>query len=183
MDSQFSLLNSNIQEHIRRICKKSNIDASEETLDALAGGWLKKESAFNSQMDEYHLQEVDTFERGTEYACIILTQSGSLIRIAELEEPDSQDRLVEYTSIGQRTDVPLTSRNLESKLRKDVHLGEPVYFDQGPVKQTSPVYRIAIANPDIQNKTDALLEEVTKILSDEFLQINMDTDIEQRNDS
>jgi hypothetical protein len=181
-DNQFSLLNSGIQTHLKLLCQKTGLDASEENLNKLAEGWLKKENAFNSQMDEYHLQEVDEFARISEHACIVLTLSGSLLRIAELETPDQFARLIEYTSIGQRTDVPLTSRNLSSVLHSDIHLGEVIEFDQGPVKKTSPAYRIAVARSEDGSKNDALLEEVTKILSDEFLQINMDTLIIEKDD-
>jgi hypothetical protein len=82
-------------------------------------------------------------------------------------------RKVQYTSIGLRLDVPDVADKEGSKRAGDVLLDEPIEFEIGPVKHTSPILQIAVISgqKSIEEQEEAITE-ATKLISDGFAEVN-----------
>ena len=116
------------------------------------------------------MEELDSFEKEDERGAIALTYSGSIVNIGPLVD---EVRNVEYTSIGLRSDVPDSADNDASKLAGDVKIDDNIDFEVGPVKSTSPIFKIAVCKGDLSaEEQEEALKETTIALSDEFAKIN-----------
>jgi len=70
-------------------------------------------------------------------------------------------------------DVPEKAEKAGSILKTDIKIGESVEFSKGPIKQSSPAYRIArISNKvAIEDQTEQI-SEATLIIAEEFIDVN-----------
>ena len=99
-----------------------------------------------------------------------MTYSGSLITVGPIGD---NGRKVEYTSVGLRTDVPESAEAEGSVISTDVSIGDSVEFLVGPIKKSSPVYKIAVVKEEMPlEEEEELLSDVTQILMDEFVEVN-----------
>ena len=163
----------NIQKHLHSVIKTFGLEPDEETMGRLVNGWLEKEEAFKEQMFNLGMEELGSFESGDERGILALTYSGSLISIGPMIEGD---RKVDYTSIGFRQDVPETLTKEGGSLAENVMLDKGIVFNGGPIKQTSPIYKI-VACPDslsLEEQED-IIEQATTMIIDSFADINQDT--------
>jgi len=170
MAENFAQLSETIQKHLRQIIKTSGLPENEESLELLARGWLEKERAFDEQVLERNMEIVESVSRDEEQGFLLMTYSGSLLTFGPLQETG---RRAEYTSIGLRQDVPETAEADEAVLREDINLDQVVMFETGPVKQSSPVFKIAMApeQMDAEEQMD-LLSDVTQVLTEDFVEVN-----------
>jgi hypothetical protein len=165
-----------IQGHIRQITKTSGLPDTEDSVELIASGWLEKKELFEKQMADMRMEEVETLPRDEERGCLVMTYSGSLLNIGPLRE---EGRHVEYASVGLRQDVPETAAKDGSQLSGDVVVGAPVDFAQGPIQSSSPVFKIAAANPDLDLAAqEKQISKATQILTKEFVEVNKELDIE-----
>lgn len=159
-----------IQEHISAIIESSNLSDDETTRELLAKCWIDKERIFEESVKKFGMEEIDNFVRDDTRGALAMTYSGSLVRIG----PVVKDvRMAQYVSIGLRTDVPDVAGKEGSKLSGDMEIGGSIQFDPGPVKKTSPVYKIAVlaGNPSIEEQEEKI-NEVTLLLQEEFTRVN-----------
>jgi hypothetical protein len=164
-----------IQDHIRQITKTSGLPDTEESVELIAQGWLEKKELFEKQVAGMRMEEVETLSREEERGCLVMTYSGSLLNIGPLRE---EGRHVEYASVGLRQDVPETASKDGSQLAGDVVAGAPVAFSQGPIQSSSPVFKIAAANPDLDPEAqEKQITKATRILTKEFVEVNKELDI------
>ena len=163
----------NIEKHLHSVIKQFGMEDSKETYDRLKGGWLEKQETFKDQMENLGMEETNSLKRHDERGVLALTYSGSLISIGPMTEGD---RKVDYTSIGFRTDVPESLTKEGCLLAKDLELDKGVVFDGGPIKQTSPVYKIVVCpeSLDLLEQED-LIDQATTMIIDTFAEINNDT--------
>jgi len=170
MENYFANVSEEVQNHLKQLTGSINIPEEEDALEILAKGWLEKEKLFMSKIQEENLEEANSYSADEPRGGLIMTFSGSLLTIGPLSE---DGRNVEYSSIGLRTDVPEKAVKNGSILEKDITIGEPVIFSVGPIKKSSPVYKIAIVSEEMKpEEEEELLSDVTQVLTDEFTEIN-----------
>ena len=163
----------NIQKHLKNVVKTFGLESDEETMDRLITGWIDKEDTFKEQMFNLGMEETGFFESTDDRGSLALTYSGSLISIGPLI---NGDRKIDYTSIGFRHDVPETLTKEGSSLAENVVLDKGISFKDGPIKQTSPIYKMVVC-PDslsIEEQED-VIEQATTMIIDSFADINQET--------
>ena len=116
------------------------------------------------------MEEVDSLDKDDSRGLLAITYSGSLVNIGPLVD---NVRKAGYTSIELRADVPNLVSKDNSKLANDVELDESIQFEDGPVKRTSPIYRIAVCIEDLSaEEEEEKLAETTMIIMDDFIEVN-----------
>jgi hypothetical protein len=166
-----------IQDHIREITRTSGLPDTEDSVELIAEGWLEKKSTFEKQVVDMGMEEIGSLPKGDARGCLAMTLSGSLLNIGPLRE--GEGRTVQYASIGLRQDVPGTADKEGSELSSDVLVGEPATFSPGPIKSSSPVYKIAAANEDLTaEEQEEQISKATQILTRAFVEINKELEAE-----
>jgi len=103
-------------------------------------------------------------------APLALTYSGSLVNIGPIKE---DGRTVEYTSIGLRADVPEAASKDGSIITGEVKIDGCIDFEVGPVKSTSPIYKIAVCKGDLDaGAQEEKINNATMVLKSEFVNVN-----------
>jgi hypothetical protein len=166
----YDSLDEKIQEHLQYIIKSSGMEQGDQSLEVLAASWKEKESSFTKQITRMDMEETDMISADEECGFMILTYSGSLIGSGPVIE---NGRTVLYVSVGMRKDVPEKAEKTGSVLKKDIKTGESVEFSIGPIKQSSPAYRIARISDKIaiEDQTEKI-SEATLIIAEEFVDVN-----------
>ncbi|HRY79503.1 MAG TPA: hypothetical protein P5117_12275 [Spirochaetia bacterium] len=168
--STFETLEPIIQDHIRQIAKTSGLPAGPDTYEMMADAWLEKKTCFEEALAGNDLEEVSFFGRAEARGALVLTYSGSLLNIGPQVEGL---RRCEYTSIGMRTDVPASAVEEASVLEADLEADEPARFEKGPIKSSSPVFKIAVAKAKLEaEEEEALLTQVSQGLAEDFVEVN-----------
>lgn len=168
--SAFDGLGTVIQGHIRQIAKTSGLEDGQESLEKLAEAWTMKRDAFEAAMRERGLEEIPFFGADEERGALALTYSGSIVTIGPL---DGGKRHCEYASVGLRADVPESATEPESALSADVETDCSIAFSRGPVKSTSPVFKIAVAAERLPlDEETALLTQVAGDVAEDFARVN-----------
>ncbi len=170
MGSYLEQLPGYIREHIAAVIKSSGLPDNYETGESLARCWIDKKRIFEETIEKFGMEEVDTFARDDTRGVLAMTYSGSLVRIGPIVK---EVRMAQYASIGLRTDVPDIAGKEESRLAEDLETGRPIQFEPGPVKKTSPIFKIAVlsGNPSIEEQEEKI-NEVTLLLQEEFTRVN-----------
>jgi len=159
-----------IKLHIKEITKTSGLPDSDESIQELMDAWVEKENIFEDKAKSMNMEIVDTLDINNDKGALVLTYSGSLLTIGALNDGK---RTAEYASIGLRHDVPglVTSENcvLEKSLVND----ERIEFKSGPVRKTSPVYKIAVCKDDMpaEDQND-ILKEASTVIMEDFVEVN-----------
>jgi len=170
MDEYFAQVSEDVQNHLKQLVGSVNLPEGEDTLEILSKGWLEKEEIFYSQILERKLEESDSFAVEEPRGGLIMTYSGSLLTIGPITD---EGRKVEYASVGLRTDVPESAEKEGSVISMDILQGEQADFLVGPIKKSSPVYKIALVKEEMPlEDEEELLSEMTKVLADDFVEIN-----------
>lgn len=170
MGKIYDSLDEKIQEHLQFILKSSGMEDSDKSLEILAAAWKEKESSFTKQITRMDMEETDSILTDEECGFMVLTYSGSLVGSGPVIEGG---RTVLYVSVGMRKDVPEKAEKTGSVLKRDIKIGESVEFSIGPIKQSSPVYRIARISSKvaIEDQTEKI-SEATLIIAEEFIDVN-----------
>ena len=170
MGEHYSAVADQVRDHLQSLVKTAGLPDTDEALEALAEGWLEKQSSFHEQTKANDMEEAESLELEDGRGALIMTYSGSLLTIGpEIES----GRMVEYTSIGLRRDVPESLKREDSVLSLDVTRNNVVEFEVGPIKQSSPVYAIAVTKEELTAEAEEeLLGEVTMMLAEDFVEVN-----------
>lgn len=170
MGEFFQKVSEKVQNHLTQLVKTAGLPQGEESLEVLAKGWLEKESSFSKAIAERHMVESEEIEVEDSNGALVLTYSGSLLNIGPLSE---EGRRVEYTSIGLRRDVPESAVSDSAALAEKISVDAPVVFSVGPIQKSSPVYRIARVEEELNTEEEEeLLAEVTQLLTEDFIEVN-----------
>ena len=177
MSESLSKVSEKVQNHLKQLSGSVKLlEGGVDPLGVLAGAWLEKEEIFNRELEKNELELVDEFAANEERGALIMTYSGSILSLGPFDNADAgteATRKVEYSSIGFRTDVPESLDQDDSILAADVLIDEPVQFKNGPLKKTSPVYKVALVKESLSTEeAEELLTSVTQVLTDEFIEIN-----------
>ncbi len=166
----FTSLSQVIQNHIKLIAKTSGLPISDETYETLAKAWNEKKQAYEDCIANGNLEEVQFFSKDDSKGAIALTYSGSLINVGPLVDGR---RRAEYTSIGLRVDVPGSALDEDSELGSDIETDAVISFTKGPIRQSSPIYKIAVSVDELEAaEEETLLTQVTQDIAEEFLEVN-----------
>lgn len=159
-----------VQNHIRQLIKTSGLPDSEESVEAIAQGWIEKKESFEEQVEENNMDEVEYLAGDDQKGCLLMTYSGSLLNIGPLVDGV---RKVEYASIGMRQDVPESAEEENSKLSGNIEVDSSVTFSHGPIQKSSPIFKIAVPAENMEaEEQEELLSEVTKMLTEDFVEVN-----------
>lgn len=170
MEEYFAKVSEEVQNHLKQLVGSVNLPEGEDALETLAKGWLEKEESFMAQIGERNLEEARDFSVEEPRGGLLMTYSGSLLTIGPIGE---EGRKVEYASVGLRTDVPESAEAEGSVISSDFSVGGSVEFLVGPIKKSSPVYKIAIVREEMPlEEEEELLSDVTQILMDDFIEVN-----------
>ena len=170
MGRNFDSLDDFIQVHIKEILGSSGLPHDDASLETLASAWLEKKTSFEATVAKFDMEQVDSFSAQDERGALLLTYSGSLLNVGPLVEGV---RHCEYVSIGIRADVPENAVAEDSVIDADLETDSVALFKKGPVRKTSPILRIAHFKKKLTPQIEqAKLAEVTKILGEEFIEVN-----------
>jgi nucleoid DNA-binding protein len=170
MGEYFSQLPSHIKTHVREITKSSGLPEGEESLELISRAWLEKKSMFEDQIRSLHMEEVETLESDDSRGSLMLTYSGSLLSMGTLI---GENRSVEYASIGLRKDVPSSLQKQNARPVGNIRVNQPVQFESGPIKQSSPPFKIAVCRRDVSpEEQEKRIREATIFLTNGFVMIN-----------
>jgi len=159
-----------VRNHIRQLIKTSGLPDSEESIEAIAQGWLEKKASFEEQVEERNMEEVEYLAGYDQKGCLLMTYSGSLLNIGPLVDGV---RKAEYASIGMRQDVPESAEEENSRLDGGIELDKSVTFTPGPIKKSSPIFKIAVPAENMEaEEQEELLSEVTRLLTEDFVEVN-----------
>ena len=159
-----------VQNHIRQLIKTSGLPDSEESIEAIAQGWLEKKASFEEQVEERNMEEVEYLAGDDQKGCLLMTYSGSLLNIGPLVDGV---RKAEYASIGMRQDVPESAEEENSRLDGNIEVDSSVTFIHGPIKKSSPIFKIAVPAENMEaEEQEELLSEVTRLLTEDFVEVN-----------
>jgi hypothetical protein len=69
--------------------------------------------------------------------------------------------------------VPETAETDDTDLAGDVGIDESAMFTNGPIKKSSPIFKIAVIVEEMdEEEQEELLAEVTQMLTDDFIEVN-----------
>lgn len=161
---------ADIQDHIRTITKSSGLPDTEESVETIAEAWLEKKRIFEEEIQKRSMEEVDDLGQDDERGALVMTYSGSLLTLGPLTDGA---RKVDYLSIGLRQDVSESAYHDTAKLSQGLAIDEVASFAPGPIKQSSAIFKIAVASEELEiEEEEELLSNVTEVLSEEFVQVN-----------
>lgn len=168
--NNFESLNPEIQVHLKQLAKASGLSATEDGYERLAAAWLEKKALFEKSAQENKLSELAFFASQEQKGALVLTYSGSLLKIGPLI---NGTRCCEYSSIGLRSDVPPSAKEDASQLASDIEVDDIVQFSKGPIKSSSQVYTIAVASEELEpEEEEALLTQLGQNLVEDFVEVN-----------
>ena len=163
-------ISEKVQGHVRRLVSSAGLPDTEESLEAIAQGWLEKKEIFENQVSESGMDEVSSILSDDERGCILMTYSGSLINIGPLVDGV---RKADYASIGLREDVPAFAEHDAAVLEHNVEVDASAVFSSGPVQKSSPIFKIAAPPEELEPEEQLeLLSDVTQIISEDFVEVN-----------
>ncbi len=170
MGEYFDQIPEAVRDHIRQLSRTARSGNEEEDLEAISKGWVEKKNSFEEQLSEFEMDEVDYLDKEDERGALIMTYSGSLLNLGPLMKGA---RKVEYASIGLRKDVPQTATKENSELSEDIEVDKEVVFSVGPVKSSSPVFKIAVPKEHMDpEEQEEMLARATQALTMEFIEVN-----------
>ncbi|HOX91782.1 MAG TPA: hypothetical protein PLC54_02590 [Spirochaetales bacterium] len=168
--SAFESLSIEIQDHLKQIAKTSGLPLNEDSYERMAAAWLEKKSIFEDTIKDRNMVEVAFFGKDEDRGALALTWSGSILNIGPKVDGI---RACEYTSIGMRSDVPPAAGEDHSELSADLEIDEPAGFVIGPIKTSSPLFKIAVACDQLEpEEEEALLTQVSQNLAEDFAEVN-----------
>ena len=161
-----------VGEHLKEAAIRFGLDDSLDTKASLEQCWLEKMGVFEEEMIERGMDEVGDFDPLDERGALFLTYSGSLLSIGPLM---GGEREIVYTSIGLRKDVPSSLELDNAVMAETAETGRPVSFKEGPLKQTSPLFKIVVPplSLDAEEQT-CLIEDAVTVISEKFAELNGD---------
>jgi hypothetical protein len=146
-----------LRKYIDAIAKDVGFPEGETFRERIAECWIGKKEVFETQVEKFNLKQDAVLMKNDPGGALALTCSGSLVHIGPLNQGR---RNVVYSSLGFRIEQSVASRNTESILKEDIAVDRPIVFEKGPVKKTSPVYKLAVCvnSLDLAAQEDLLVQ-------------------------
>ena len=170
MGEYFDQIPARVQSHVKGITKSAGLPDTDDALEKIAQAWLEKEKKFSEETGDAKIEEASGLGKDDAKGGIAMTYSGSLVAIGPVIDGV---RKVGYASIASRQDVPDLISNDNSVLASDVAPDKPIKFKEGPVKSTSPIYKVAVNKENLSaEKEEEKIMETTMVLTDDFVELN-----------
>ena len=162
-----------VADHLKEAASRFGLENSESTYRSLENGWTEKMLIFEQEMDDLGMEDTSEFDPLDERAALFLTYSGSLLSLSPMVDGE---REIRYTSIGLRKDVPDSLVIDHANIAESAQIGKTISFKEGPIKQTSPLYKIVVP-PAAMEKEDqtCLIEDAVTVITEKFAGMNQDT--------
>lgn len=178
MDQNIQSLPEHIISHLKGLVTSSGLPDSEESFEKIAKNWIEKKNMFESQIKALDMIEVESLTKDDVKGSILITYSGSLISISPLFE---DSRWVEYASIKFRSDVPEMVKIHTTNLQTDINIDQSVEFTDGPIKSTSPIFKIAVCKDNVKiEEQENRIREATIFLTNGFIKINRSLNLDEK---
>ncbi len=159
-----------VKDHLVRLVKTAGLPDDEESVERISQAWLEKKETFERRIAQFNMEETDEFEKDDENAVLMMTYSGSILSIGPVMDGV---RNVEYSSIGIRKDVPESAVDETSTLARDIEIDDEVVFEKGPIRKSSPIYKIALFTEELDSEEqEEKLSDATQMLTEDFVQVN-----------
>jgi nucleoid DNA-binding protein len=166
----FDRLPDRVKQHVAEVTKSSGLPQSGESIEKISKCWLEKMKMFDDQVGALKMAEVDAFPRESPKGALLFTYSGSLLCLGTSREGK---RYAEYASIGLRKDVPDISKKEGAELEIDAVVGSVLSFREGPIKSSSPLFKIVVCADDVSiEEQEKRIREATIFLTNGFVKIN-----------
>jgi nucleoid DNA-binding protein len=163
-------ISEQVKKHLKTLLETSDMPDNNDSLEIIEEAWIKKETMFESQIKALHMNMTDTLKKDDSRGAVAVTLSGSLLGLGTLKDGC---RWIEYSSIKLRGDVPEIVRGECVIVSKDLRVGFPADFLQGPVSSTSPLYAVGVCDRDIDlAEQEKRIREASMFLTNGFVKIN-----------
>jgi nucleoid DNA-binding protein len=170
MERNFNELPEIIKQHLRSITESSGLPNTEDSLRKITNAWFEKNEMFDEQIRSLDMSEINSFARDDKRAALALTYSGSLVSLGTLR---GDKRWIEYSSIKLRSDVPDILVKDDAKIADDTGVDKAIEFEEGPLKSTSLLLKIAVCKDEVSLEEQAIrIREATIFLTNGFIKIN-----------
>lgn len=170
---QIESLPEEIKSHLHRLVTETELQDNEESFELLASAWIEKENLFTGQTGALDMELAESVAEEDERGMLLLTNSGSLVSLWPAKEGV---RDLEYASIAMRIDVPDILRGAGVCVAGEIRRNRPVEIKDGPLKKTSPIYRIAVCAAGLsKSEQEKRIREATIFLTNGFSRINKQT--------
>ena len=170
MGKYFQQLPERIQPDVEEVTKTSGLPQTEDSIERIAKAWLEKRKMFDEQIAALKMEETGSLPKDNLGGALLLTYSGSLL---SLGTSSGGKRRVEYASIGLRKDVPDIAASAGTALAGDIAVGQVVSFIEGPIKSSSPLFKIAVCGAGVGlGEQEKRIREATIFLTNGFVKIN-----------
>ena len=136
-----SQLTSEIRGHLDGLITSSGLPDTDASREEMARVWFEKKAMFEGQAQALDMRVLESLSADDPRGALLLTWSGSLLSIGA--RPATGGRVMEYSSIELRTDVPHLSKTDGGAIQSDLALDQPAALRDGPVASTSAVLQIA----------------------------------------
>ncbi len=172
MERLRNALPESIIKHLYDAAEAFGLETDEDTITRLGACWLEKKDAFDNLIIGKGMDDTGFFSSSDEKGALMLTYSGSLVSVGPMT---NDGRRIEYTSIGFRGDVPPSLSRSGCSLSSNGELDKPLTFRNGPIKQTSRIFRIAVC-PESLSAADQseLLGKTSAYIAESFAGMNQD---------
>ena len=165
VDVTFSILKSRIKTQIDNLIDSENLQR-DIYREIFARSWIDREAVFDRYLEQYGMNTIKKIPNKGTLGFILLTYSGSLITVGPLI---NGKRSGLYFNTGLRKLVPQKIVIENCLWEGEIKADQPVYFLDGPVKQSSPIYRMAVlkdsgsvVTADAEKKIFTAAEKITR---------------------
>jgi nucleoid DNA-binding protein len=169
-EAYFDRLPERVKPHVAEVTKSSGLPQTGESVERISKCWLEKMKMFDDQVAALRMAEAESFPRECPKGALLFTYSGSLLCLGTSR---GGKRYAEYASIGLRKDVPDISKREEAELESDAVVGSVLSFRGGPIKSSSPLFKIVVCADDVSlEEQEKRIREATIFLTNGFVKIN-----------
>lgn len=133
------IVNDNLPVVIKKHIGK-NIELSE--IDSIDSQWQKKYKLYLEIVEKNSMYIVDDIRIEDRRGLLLFSYSGSIIFLGS---ETKKGRSLKYCRLNSRTDTPHYHFEDKIRLLNDISIGRILYFDAMYFKNTSPIYKIAVA--------------------------------------
>jgi nucleoid DNA-binding protein len=172
MSQYRSQLSPAIRSHLDGLIRSSGLPDTDASREEMARVWFEKKAMFEGQAKALGMQDLARLSADDPRGALLLTWSGSLLSIGTRQAAGA-GRVMEYSSIDLRTDVPHLARADRGVVKADLVVGEIAQVAEGPIASTSALLKIAACDaavpPEEQEKR---IRQATIFLTNGFVRIN-----------
>jgi nucleoid DNA-binding protein len=172
MSQYRSQLSPAIRSHLDGLTRSSGLPDTDASREEMARVWFEKKAMFEGQVKALDMQDLAHLSADDPRGALLLTWSGSLLSIGTRQAAGA-GRVMEYSSIELRTDVPHLARADRGVVKADLAIGEIAQVAEGPIASTSALLKIAAYDAAVPpEEQERRIRQATIFLTNGFVRIN-----------